>query len=70
MVPADKRPNYVDGISGATLTGKYLSAGIREILETYEPVSIRSEKPDGTNPSGVAGTEAMKVANKVNDEPP
>jgi Na+-transporting NADH:ubiquinone oxidoreductase subunit C len=40
-VPLEKRPNYVDGISGATLTGKYLSAGLREILSTYEPVSIR-----------------------------
>jgi Na+-transporting NADH:ubiquinone oxidoreductase subunit C len=39
--PADKRPNYVDGISGATLTGKYLSAGLKETLSAYEPVSIK-----------------------------
>lgn len=32
--------NYVDGISGATLTGQYLSAGFKDILTTYEPVSI------------------------------
>ena len=41
VVPADRRDNYVDGISGATLTGKFLTAGIRDILETYEPVSIK-----------------------------
>ena len=41
LVPQEKRPHYVDGISGATLTGKYLSAGIKETLENYEPVSIK-----------------------------
>lgn len=40
VIPAPKRPHYVDGISGATLTGKYLTAGIRQILEQYEPVSV------------------------------
>ena len=39
--PREKRPNYVDGISGATLTGKYLSAGLKNILQAYEPVSIK-----------------------------
>lgn len=39
--PQEKRPNYVDGISGATLTGKYLSAGLKNILQAYEPVSIK-----------------------------
>lgn len=43
-IPQEMQPNYVDGISGATLTGKYLSAGIREILENYEPVSIKFRK--------------------------
>jgi len=43
-VPQEMQPNYVDGISGATLTGTYLSAGIREILENYEPVSINFRK--------------------------
>ena len=33
--------NYVDGISGATLTGKLLSAGIRDTLLDYEPVSVQ-----------------------------
>ena len=41
VIPSDRRPHYVDGISGATLTGKYLTAGIRTILEQYEPVSIK-----------------------------
>lgn len=39
--PEDKRPNYVDGISGATLTGKYLSAGLKDTLLDYEPVSVK-----------------------------
>lgn len=39
-VPAKDRPNYVDGISGATLTGKFLSEGLHKILANYEPVSI------------------------------
>ncbi len=36
--------HYVDGISGATLTGRYLTAGVRQVLENYEPVSIRFRK--------------------------
>ena len=43
-IPKDKQINYVDGISGATLTGKFLSAGLKEILLEYEPVSIRFRK--------------------------
>jgi len=40
-VPADKRINYVDGISGATLTGRFLTTGLKNILEEYEPVSVQ-----------------------------
>jgi Na+-transporting NADH:ubiquinone oxidoreductase subunit C len=40
-VPADKREHYVDGISGATLTGKFLAAGIRDTLSQYEPVAVK-----------------------------
>jgi Na+-transporting NADH:ubiquinone oxidoreductase subunit C len=40
VIPEPKRDNYVDGISGATLTGKYLSAGLEDILQDYEPVAI------------------------------
>jgi Na+-transporting NADH:ubiquinone oxidoreductase subunit C len=43
-VPKEKAPNFVDGISGATLTGKYLSAGFRRILEDYEPVAVQFRK--------------------------
>ena len=38
---AAEKANTVDGISGATLTGRFLSAGLKEILSEYEPVSIR-----------------------------
>ena len=40
-VPDDKRMNVVDGISGATLTGKYLTTGLKDILLEYEPVSLK-----------------------------
>ena len=40
-LPAEKQAHTVDGISGATLTGKYLSQGLHDILKEYEPVSIR-----------------------------
>ena len=43
-IPEKKQMNYVDGISGATLTGKYLSEGMKRILSHYEPVSIRFRK--------------------------
>ena len=37
----EKLDNYVDGISGATLTGRFLSEGIYDILAKYEPISVR-----------------------------
>jgi len=40
-VPEAKQSNYVDGISGATLTGKFLSQGLKDILLEYEPVSVQ-----------------------------
>ena len=43
-IAKDQKSNFVDGISGATLTGKYLTAGVKEILKSYEPVSIRFRK--------------------------
>jgi len=39
-LPKNLQEHYVDGISGATLTGKYLSEGIKATLTKYEPVSI------------------------------
>ena len=41
QIPKEKQINYVDGISGATLTGKFLTAGLKETLSEYEPVSVR-----------------------------
>ncbi len=35
-VSADLLPYYVDGISGATLTGNFLSTGIKDTLSKYE----------------------------------
>lgn len=40
-IPDPAKPNYVDGISGATLTGRYLSSGIKDVLASYESVSLR-----------------------------
>ncbi|MFH2058896.1 MAG: FMN-binding protein [Pseudomonadota bacterium] len=37
----DIQSNYVDGISGATLTGKYLSQGIKETLMKTNPITIK-----------------------------
>jgi Na+-transporting NADH:ubiquinone oxidoreductase subunit C len=46
-IPAEKRDNYVDGISGATMTGRYLSEGIRDSLERYEPVAEQFRSDGG-----------------------
>ena len=51
-VPAAEQPNFVDGISGATMTGKFLSAGFREILEAYEPFAARLRKGTAVELSG------------------
>ncbi|PID40258.1 MAG: NADH:ubiquinone oxidoreductase subunit C [Proteobacteria bacterium] len=39
VIAADKQTNYVDGISGATLTGKYLTGGLKQVLTEYEVLS-------------------------------
>ncbi len=49
-LPENKKLNYVDGISGATLTGKYLTAGFKQILQEYEPVSIKFRTHRGKMP--------------------
>ncbi len=41
VIPSEKQENYVDGISGATLTGKFLTSGLADILQDYEPVAIQ-----------------------------
>ncbi len=51
-VAADKQANYVDGISGATLTGKYLTGGLRDVLTEYEGLSRQFRKGDVHLPAG------------------
>jgi Na+-transporting NADH:ubiquinone oxidoreductase subunit C len=46
-LPPEKRINYVDGISGATMTGKFLSEGLARILTAYEPVAIQFRQKGG-----------------------
>jgi len=40
-IPKEKQINHVDGISGATLTGKFFSKSMKDTLAAYEPVSIQ-----------------------------
>jgi Na+-transporting NADH:ubiquinone oxidoreductase subunit C len=47
-LPQNLQDHYVDGISGATLTGRYLSEGLEETLTKYEPVSIMFRQKKGT----------------------
>ncbi len=39
-IPDKNAENYVDGIRGATLTGQFLTTGLKQILMNYEPVSL------------------------------
>ena len=41
VIQKDLQVNFVDGISGATLTGKFLSASMKDILKEYESVSVK-----------------------------
>jgi len=43
-IPKNRHKNFVDGISGASLTGKFLSAGLKNTLGKYEPVAKRFRK--------------------------
>jgi len=45
-LPKELQANHVDGISGATLTGKYLSEGIKENLMKYDSVSVTFRQKD------------------------
>jgi Na+-transporting NADH:ubiquinone oxidoreductase subunit C len=51
-VAPDQLPNVVDGISGATLTGKYLSGGLKDLLQAYEPLSRQFRGGAVTLPAG------------------
>lgn len=42
--PAANADNYVDGISGATLTGNFLAAGIKDTLVYFEPMANKFRK--------------------------
>ncbi len=66
-IPEDRQANYVDGISGATLTGKYLTGGLQALLMQYEELSQRfregqvnlppdsgAERPDPRGPHAAA----------------
>ena len=51
-VAADKQANYVDGISGATPTGKYLTGGLSDVLTEYEGLSKSFRNGDVRLPAG------------------
>ncbi len=51
-IPADRQANYVDGISGATLTGKYLTGGLKDVLSEYEPLSQQFRTGHVSLPAG------------------
>lgn len=51
-IAADRQANYVDGISGATLTGKFLTGGLKEVLLDYEPLSEKFRSGQVSLPSG------------------
>lgn len=52
VVEPARQANYVDGISGATLTGKFLSGGLKAILEAYEPLSQQFRSGEVSLPAG------------------
>lgn len=43
-IPTSRHKNFVDGISGASMTGKFLSVGLKRTLIEYEPLSERFRK--------------------------
>ena len=43
-IPESRQKNFVDGISGASLTGKFLSEGLKQTLIEYETLSERFRK--------------------------
>jgi len=51
-IAVDRQANYVDGISGATLTGKFLTGGLKEVLLDYEPLSEQFRSGPVSLPAG------------------
>jgi Na+-transporting NADH:ubiquinone oxidoreductase subunit C len=54
VVAPERQANYVDGISGATLTGKFLSSGLETVLTRYEPVAVNFRQ-NPTCPAALPG---------------
>jgi Na+-transporting NADH:ubiquinone oxidoreductase subunit C len=52
VIAADRQANYVDGISGATLTGKFLTGGLQKVLLDYEPLSEQFRAGPVSLPAG------------------
>ena len=52
MIAKAQQPNYVDGISGASLTGKFLTGGLKKVLMEYEPLSEQFRKGAVDLPAG------------------
>jgi Na+-transporting NADH:ubiquinone oxidoreductase subunit C len=52
VIAADRRANYVDGISGASLTGKFLTGGLKDVLMEYEPLSKQFRNGEVALPAG------------------
>ena len=52
VVAVDQQANFVDGISGATLTGKYLTGGLKDVLTEYEMLSKQFRSGTVELPSG------------------
>ncbi len=51
VIQSDHQANYVDGISGATLTGKFLTGGLKAVLYEYEGLSEQFRKGPVTLPN-------------------
>jgi Na+-transporting NADH:ubiquinone oxidoreductase subunit C len=51
-IAEDRQANFVDGISGATLTGKFLTGGLKEVLLDYEPLSEQFRAGPVSLPAG------------------
>jgi len=51
-IAVGRQANYVDGISGATLTGKFLTGGLKEVLLDYEPLSEQFRAGPVSLPAG------------------
>lgn len=67
-LPAEKQDHYVDGISGATLTGDYLAKGIKETLVKYDPISIkfRQRRLNNHSPPDENADRSIPITHETN----